>query len=404
MYLSMSTPARYSQIGTHAVMPRANHDERARFDAIAHAARFLSGRVVPAVEAAYRKRAVPAFRAVHGHEPAGRREAFAALEGDPAWTAWSSLRRHLMEMRQQAGRALVLRQADALAARVDELCAGPSGPLLDPGFVPPRYLGALDQHCMPGGYLADSEPCDILAPANYDAGIYATTGGAGGRWSDGAGRAIVNWLDSDAGPALNPRRIVDLGCGIGHNTLPLAQRYPDAEVIAIDAAAPMLRYGHARAASLGVRNIRFIQADAAHTSLDAAGADLVLTTMVLHETSREAVPAIFRECARLLRPGGITLHLEQPPFRGFAPFEQAMRDWDGRYNAEPFWTGLHESDLPELLARCGFARDQVFEIAVSAPAEGPQPPAPAAEDYGRAARWYVVGARQGMNNERQDHD
>jgi SAM-dependent methyltransferase len=390
----MSKPAPYCEIGTHAVMPRANHDERARFDAIAHAARFLAGRVVPAVEGAYRKCAVPAFRAAQGHEPASRREAFAALEGEPSWAAWSSLRRHLMEMRQQAGRALVLRQADEIMRRVDELCAGASGPRLDPDFVPPRYLGALDQHCMPGGYLADSEPCDILAPANYDAGIYATTGGAGGRWSDGAGRAIVAWLDGGDAPALHPRRIVDLGCGIGHNTLPLARRFPDAEVIAIDAAAPMLRYGQARAASLGVQNVHFVQADAARTTLEPGSADLVLTTMVLHETSREAVPAIFRECARLLRPGGVTLHLEQPPFRGLSPFEQAMRDWDGRYNGEPFWTGLHETDLPTLLASCGFAAEEVFELAVAAPAEGVQPEEPMAEDYGRAARWYVVGARR----------
>lgn len=390
----MSKPAPYSDIGTHAVMPRANHDERARFDAIAHAARFLAGRVVPAVESAYRQRAAPAFRAAHGHEPGSRREAFAALEADPAWIAWSSLRRHLMEMRQQAGRALVLRQSMDIARRVDELCEGADGPRLDPGFVPPRYLAALDQHCMPGGYLAESESCDILAPANYDAGIYATTGGAGGRWSDGAGRALVDWLDRRAAPAPAPRRIVDLGCGIGHNTVPLAQRYPDAEVIAIDAAAPMLRYGYARARSLGVRNIHFVQADAAQTGLEDGCADLVLTTMVLHETSREAVPAIFRECARLLAPGGLTLHLEQPPFRGMSPFEQAMRDWDGRYNAEPFWTGLHESDLPTLLSRCGFAADGVFEVAVAAPAEDQRPEQPAAEDYGRAARWYVVGARR----------
>jgi len=390
----MNRPAPYSAIGSHAVMPRANHDERARFDAIAHVARFLAAHVVPGIKEAYERRAVPAFRAVHGQDPATRREAFAALEGEPAWVAWSSLRRHLMEMRQQAGRALVLRQADEITGRVAALCEHPAGPTLEPGFVPPRYVGALDQHCMPGGYLATGEQYDVIAPANYDAGIYATTGGAGGPWSDGAGRAIVAWLDSHPAPVSEPRRIVDLGCGIGHNTLPLARRFPEAEVIAIDAAAPMLRYGHARTASLGVNNVRFMQADATDTGLEAASADLVVTTMVLHETSREALPAILGECARLLRPGGLTLHLEQPPFRGLSPFEQAMRDWDGRYNAEPFWTGLHETDLPGLLARCGFAPEQVFEARVAAPVPEEMTQAPTIEDYGRAARWYLAGARR----------
>ena len=38
-----------------------------------------------------------------------------------------------------------------------------------------------------------------------------------------------------------------------------------------------------------------------------------------------------------------------------------MRDWDGRYNNEPFWSALHESVLPDLLVHAGFARGRVFE-------------------------------------------
>jgi tRNA G46 methylase TrmB len=59
-----------------------------------------------------------------------------------------------------------------------------------------------------------------------------------------------------------PRAILDLGSTVGHNIVPLALAFPDTEVIAIDAAAASLRYGHARAQALGARNIRFVQMNA----------------------------------------------------------------------------------------------------------------------------------------------
>jgi hypothetical protein len=94
----------------------------------------------------------------------------------------------------------------------------------------------------------------------------------------------------------------------------------------------------------------------------------------------------------LLRPGGLAIHLEQPPYRRFPPFEQFMRDWDGRWNNEPFWTSLHEMDLTERMARAGFMPGEIFETECRAPAlvaaDG------RAEDFGRSPVWYAVGAWQ----------
>ena len=134
-----------------------------------------------------------------------------------------------------------------------------------------------------------------------------------------------------------------------------------------------------------------MQADATDTGLADASADLVFTTMVLHETSRESMPRIFAEAHRLLRSGGLTIHLEQSPYHGLDPFEQFMRDWDGRYNNEPFWSALHETRLPEVLQAAGFAAGSIFESKAEPPsavAGG----APRQEDFGRAPSWYAAGA------------
>jgi hypothetical protein len=92
--------------------------------------------------------------------------------------------------------------------------------------------------------------------------------------------------------------------------------------------------------------------------------------MFLHETSWGALRRILREVDRLLAPGGVHIHLEQPPYRGMPEFEKFLRDWDCYYNNEPFWTTLHDTNLPELLRQIGFGGDRVFETEIHADRRG----------------------------------
>jgi SAM-dependent methyltransferase len=387
----MAFPAPWTDIGRHAMLPEASHDEAVRFDVIAQLNALLAGRLAPAVRASFEGRVRTAWKMRQGHEPRDRHEVAEAMARDPAWRSWSLVRRNTMEMRQQAGRSLVARQAATLRARARAFNDGAATLRLDPALPVPRYVSAVDTHLMHGGYAAERSADDVANPANYDAGLFATVGGMAGPWNDAAGRALAAWLAREH-PAFRPLVIADLGCGLGHNTLPLRQAFPAARIVAVDVAAPFLRYGHARARALGIDDVEFRQEDATATSLPDAACDLVFTTMVLHETSAEALPRMFAEARRLLRPGGLTIHLEQPPYRRFPPFEQFMRDWDGRWNNEPFWSALHEMDLAASLVRAGFRPDQVFETECRAPAmaaaEG------RSEDFGRAPVWYAVGAWQ----------
>ena len=333
-------------------------------------------------------------RGLHeGHAPRDRHEVHAAMRRTPEWQLWSLVRRHTMEMRQHAGRELVGRQAETLRARAERLNAGRETLQLNPELPIPRYVSAVDTHLMRGGYTGAKSSGDVSNPANYDAGMYATTGGSAGPQNDAAGRALVAWLRAHH-PQLSPRRIIDLGCGLGHNSVPVYRAYPNAEIIAVDVAEPMLRYGHARAQALGCERLRFVQADATDSGLDSGSADLVFTTMVLHETSRDALPKIFAEARRLLRAGGLTVHLEQPPYHGLDPFEQFMRDWDGRYNNEPFWSALNEIRLPELLHSVGFLPSLIVESKAQPPSEiTGEGLASERENFGRAPSWYVVAAQ-----------
>jgi ubiquinone/menaquinone biosynthesis C-methylase UbiE len=146
--------------------------------------------------------------------------------------------------------------------------------------------------------------------------------------------------------------LVDLGCGFGKSTWPLKRTYPDAEVIGLDLAAPCLRMAHVKAEQQNLA-IRFIQADCQATGLAAGSADVVTSTMLVHEMPQAALAATIRESARLLKPGGslrfLDFHYTGDGFRDFAMFEHGTR------NNEPFMPGAMAADTLGMCADAGLA-------------------------------------------------
>jgi SAM-dependent methyltransferase len=392
-------PPGYHVVGRHGMMPSVQHDEAARFNFLANMNRFLSTQLLPCVKTAYDDRAKPAFVKAQGAAPAHRKDVKAIMQHEPAYQNWSALRRGTMELRQQSGRSVVLRQLEPLIEQARVLNEGQGTLRLSDNFVVPRYISAVEQHCAPGGYSSELVADDIAAAANYDVGIFATTGGGLGRYADGGGKAVVQWL-ARTHPSFKPKRILDLGTGLGHNLMPLAEAFPDAQIIAVDVAAPMLRYGHARARSLQtesmqVDGITFLQANAEALNFPDQHFDFIMSCMFLHETSFVAIQKIFNESKRLLSDSGISIHLEQPQYAGMDVYEQFIRDWDAHNNNEPFWTTMHELDLPALAQKAGFAPAQCFETGLEAVVdEALFPKAPGkVEDYGRKAAWYAFGTQ-----------
>ena len=389
-------PPPYTAVTRHEVFPTPTHDEAARFNFLTALNKYLSGVVGSGNKLAYERRVLPAFRAEQQRDPKDRFEIRHAMNKDPWHRFWSACKRNSMEMRQQNGRSMVLRQLDALDAKARQLNADRPTLQLDPSVATPRYQNAVDIHCMPGSYHGEERPGDVSAGANYDCGIFATTAGGLGALSDGGGQALVEWIKRER-PGWTPKRILDVGCTIGHNIVPLALAFPDTEIIAIDTAAPVLRYGHARAQALGAKSLKFIQMNAEDLSCFPDGHfDWVQTTMFLHELSGKALPQIIREGVRVLAPGGLMLHLEQPQYSDEMPlYEQFIRDWDAFNNNEPFWSAMHAMDLKQVMEAAGLPRPSQFVTGVRAVVDQTVFPAAAGgekEDHGRAAVWNAYGA------------
>ena len=156
-----------------------------------------------------------------------------------------------------------------------------------------------------------------------------------------------------------------------------------------------MRYAHARAKSLGVNNIDFIQMSGEDLGeFEDQSFDIVMTSIFLHELSSKSLPKIMSEAYRVLKPGGLMLHLEQPQYTDDMPvFEQFIRDWDSYNNNEPFWSAMHEINLEDLMVDLGFNREDIQHAAMRAKSTAAGT-IKAAEDFGRDAAWHAYVARK----------
>ena len=356
-----------SDLKHHEMLAEPNHDERARQQFVAAFRGHLSGKVMPGAYQVYHGRVEPAFRARHGRAPADQDEVREVMLQDPYYQFWSAMQRRSQELLWESVIDPTERQLLQLGARARRLGArklkgARRGSLrLNPSLPLPRYHTAVDIHLQPGGYHSDFVADDVAAGVIYDRGINLYMGGALGPENNLLGDTLVAFVHEKY-PALRPARILDMGCAIGNSTVVWARAFPEAEVHAIDVGAPVLRYAHARAQSLGVP-IHFSQQNAEATDFESASFDLVLSHIVLHETSKSALVRVLKESRRLLKPGGLMLHLEIP--RGKNPMEKFMHNWESYNNNETFSRYMTDLDLKAEAVKAGFetARTTVHEFA-----------------------------------------
>ena len=97
-----------------------------------------------------------------------------------------------------------------------------------------------------------------------------------------------------------PLRVVDVGAGTGRGSALLKQKYPKAEVIALDLALPMLRA--AKRHSSWRKPFLRVCAEATRLPLADHSVDVLYSNLCFQWV--DDLPALFGECMRVLKPGG----------------------------------------------------------------------------------------------------
>ncbi|MEK9946957.1 MAG: class I SAM-dependent methyltransferase [Alphaproteobacteria bacterium] len=361
----------------HDMIAPPTADEAARQE-YTHSLRFhLLADLWPGTRKTWDEKYADQFRKDHGRDPIKRREVARIMQDDPYWQMGSSLRRINQEIMWDTYGEKIEKHLDDLIAKAKKYRDSNrklGSLMLDPDLEIPRYHTAVDVHIQPGAYHTDLTDDDVFAGALYDDVIWMFFMHAGGGLNDSAGRSIIAWLKQQH-PKFTPKRILDMGCTVGHSTLPYVDAYRGAEVHAIDVGAPVLRYAHARAEGLG-KPVHYSQQNAEATNFPDGHFDLVVSHLMFHETSSKAMPAIFDEAHRLLAPGGIMVHQDIAPgsFIGDT-VDQFSMDWSTHYNAEPFIAKLMDLDHGQIAVDAGFAQKQVKELDIDALREAHAHPA-----------------------------
>jgi SAM-dependent methyltransferase len=172
-------------------------------------------------------------------------------------------------------------------------------------------------------------------------------------------------------------RVLDLGSGGGIDVLLSAKRVgPTGRAFGLDMTDEMLALARRNAAEAGATNVEFLKGHIEAIPLPAASIDVVISNCVVNLAADK--PAVFREIARVLRPGGRigisdivaadTLTAEQRAQRG--SYAGCIA---GALTFSEFQTGLEAAGMADVsLTVSHEVADGMFSVIVKAtkPADG----------------------------------
>lgn len=157
---------------------------------------------------------------------------------------------------------------------------------------------------------------------------------------------------------LDPAAIVDAGCGTGSAARSLRQRFPRAMLIELDIAPAMLHAARLRGPRwrkwIGRAREVFVCGDNEKLPIRSTSVDMVWSNLSFQWA--DDLPAVFAECQRILRPGGLLM------FTTFGPDTlkelRAACAGDGRIHVNRF---IDMHDVGDMMIGAGFA-DPVMDM------------------------------------------
>ena len=160
-----------------------------------------------------------------------------------------------------------------------------------------------------------------------------------------------------AGFETEGKRVLDIGCGIGGSAFEMAQTH-GCEVVGIDLEAPLIARAEAAAKEKGLdESCTFRAVEAGPLDFPDESFDIVSTAGAITQTADKA--GIFRECYRVLRPGGWLTCYDWT--RSGGPYSDDMYYW---FKMEGITYALETlEEYEQHLKNCGFEAVSVVDAS-----------------------------------------
>ena len=217
----------------------------------------------------------------------------------------------------------------------------------------PRYY-LQNFHFQTGGWMTDD------SASRYDTQVEVlfngTTANATRR------QALPQLHEVFAGRDQRKLRLLDVGCGTGRFLDSLKQVWPRLPTLGLDMSEPYVK--HARHHLKRWSRINLTVGKAEALPVPDESQDAVTSIFVFHELPPKVRRIVFRECARVLKPGG-RLVLVDSLQRGDQPDYEGLLELFPQNYHEPYYKSYTREDFSALATGCGLTHIRDVKAFVS---------------------------------------
>jgi ubiquinone/menaquinone biosynthesis C-methylase UbiE len=216
----------------------------------------------------------------------------------------------------------------------------------------PRYY-LQNFHFQSGGWMTDD------SAERYDTQVEVLFNGAANAIRR---QALPQLREVFAGRDQRKLRLLDIGCGTGRFLDFLKQAWPRLPILGLDMSEAYIR--HAKRHLMRWSRTGFVVGKAEAIPLPDNSQDAVTSIFLFHELPPKVRRIAFRECARVLKPGG-RLVLVDSLQRGDQPDYEGLLDLFPQNYHEPYYESYTIEDFDALAADCGLTHVRDVKAFVS---------------------------------------
>ena len=216
----------------------------------------------------------------------------------------------------------------------------------------PRYY-LQNFHFQTGGWMTDD------SASRYDTQVEVLFNGTANATRR---QALPQLHEVFAGRDQRKLRLLDIGCGTGRFLDSLKQAWPRLPAFGLDMSEPYVRY--ARRHLKRWSRINLTVGNAESLPVPDESQDAVTSIFLFHELPPKVRRIVFRECARVLKPGG-RLVLVDSLQRGDQPDYEGLLELFPQNYHEPYFKSYTNENFSALAAGCGLTHIRDVKAFVS---------------------------------------